>query len=205
VFSTVHGYLIVLIIRLLTAFACLAQQVANNKTLHIIPTHPDTTGGLLPIGQVALFFSLFIFSSGIWLAGFTIQSFALAEHITPVLYLLWAVYLTLAPVLFFAPLLPLRKAMINAKREYLRRANDVYAKVEAEHLMDLEAGVFKPASLEGQAALGALIEEAGQMAVWPLDRTTLRRFLGAFISPLLPVVLNRISPAFGTALDAMMK
>src|SRR5208282_4296426 len=72
--SSVGGYLILLLVRLYVVFACISDILARDETLHILPTHPDQTGGLLPVGQTALIMSGAVFVSGLGLVGIFIDS-----------------------------------------------------------------------------------------------------------------------------------
>jgi hypothetical protein len=195
VLSAFMGYQQLIIVRLYVSFTYLSQLMSDDDSLNIVPDHPDKTGGLLPAGQASLALSLFSLSAGLWLTGLT--SYVHLVLKTPpsfMFYTLWSIYLIVGPLLFFLPLAPLRRAMIRAKRNYLSGAEALYARAEQQHRMDIESGTFDPAALQGHASLAALLEHASDMAVWPLDRVTFRRFAGMLVSPLVPVIAEQFWP-----------
>jgi len=199
-FCVVFGYLLVVVARLFIVFACVCRSIADDESLHIIPTHPDGTGGFLPVGRASLFLSLFTLLAGIATAGLTFQVFLDAANTGGTIsdqgmfkgvIVLWSLYVILGPLLLFLPLWPLRCVMIHAKREYLHGAKQLYRKAELEHRAHIERGLFDSAALEGQTCLATLIEVAANMGVWPFDRKTLLRFAGVFLSPLIPVISSQ--------------
>jgi hypothetical protein len=200
-------YMVVLVARLFVAFACLCSALAQNIHLRIYPSHPDRTGGLQPIGQVALLLSLFICIIGLDLFGMTANEFALnglSHSAAPhgqtnlmVLSALWASYIVIGSILFFLPLLPLRRRMAAAKRRYLLEANELHVAAERKHQEEIHGGVVDPASLQGLVALEVLIESSAQMAVWPFDQRTFVRYAGLLFAPLVPVVGEHLPRALG--------
>jgi hypothetical protein len=191
-------YLMIVIARLIVVFACFCSQVAANKGLKVVPHHPDGTGGLRPIGQAALFYSLFTFALGIDLAGLTLSELVINRVLRtaeqPVtsniklLLALWVLYFVFGTALFFLPLLPLRGRMAKAKRTYLLQLQDLLAVAARKHDEDLTGSTFRPDALQGLGALDNLYRTANVMAVWPFDTTTMVRYGGLLVSPLLPVV-----------------
>jgi hypothetical protein len=199
------GCLVVVAGRLLVVFACLCRQVAANGALRIIPSHPDNTGGLKPVGQVALLLAVFSFLVGLSLAGITANEimmqriFHMASAQNEVgLVFMWMSYLILGSALFLLPLTPLRDRMAAAKRGYLIDSQLLRNAVEAEHQEDLRVHRFSPdvlEVLEGLVALDALSEKAAEMAIWPFDRKTFMRYAGLLISPLVPVATEQLPKA----------
>jgi hypothetical protein len=196
------GCLVVVVGRLLVVFACLCREVAANSALHIIPPHPDNTGGLKPVGQVALLLAVFSFLVGLSLAGITANEivmqriFHMASSQNEVgLVFMWITYLILGSALFLLPLTPLRDRMAAAKRTYLIDSQLLRNVVGAEHEEDLRIHRFRPEVLEGLVAIDALIEKAAEMAIWPFDRKTFMRYAGLLISPLAPVATEQLPKA----------
>lgn len=201
VFAPVACYLILLAARLIVVFACLCAELAGDRELAINPGHPDGTGGLKPVGQVALFLSVSWFVLGVDLAGITANELMKAG---PVLggsigssnlhlqVILWCLYLTVGCMLFFLPLLPLRARMAAAKRQYLLDLLCLLAVAERSHQETVQKVAFRPNSLQGQVALNALIQQASDMAVWPFDKKTFVRYTSLLLSPLAPLVANRL-------------
>lgn len=198
-------YLVVLVARLFVVFACLCSEVARNRHLRICPSHPDKTGGLLPIGQVALLLSLFTFILGFDLAGLTANEYALNAVFRPaasygqtnlkILSALWAAYAVLGPLLFFLPLFPLRRRMAAAKRSYLLEANDLHVSAARKHQEDVRCDAFRPTALQGLVALDALMDAGAQMSIWPFDQRTFVRYAGLLVAPLVPMILQQMPRA----------
>jgi hypothetical protein len=198
--STVYGYLVLVAARLFVVFALVCRMIANHESLRIIPTDPDRAGGLLSVGHVSLFLSLFTLLAGINNAGLTFQVIldsvntggSIREHgLFDALVAVWSLYITLGPVLLFLPILPLRSVMARAKREYLLRAGRFYRRVALDHSADIEHDAFRSDALEGLASFATLIETAGTMSVWPFDRNTLLRFAGVVLSPMIPLFTSQ--------------
>jgi hypothetical protein len=195
-------YLLVVIARLLVVFSCLCSHIARNEHLTIVPAHPDGAGGLKPVGQSALFLSLFTFALGVDLAGLTLNELVLSRIFRGaaapptsnlrLLVALWILYLLLGSLLFFLPLLPLRSRMAAAKRTYLLEALALHAEAESKHRADVRALELKPAELQGFGALDERIRQATDMTVWPFDKGSFVRYAGLLVSPLAPVVVDQL-------------
>lgn len=196
-------YLLVLVARILVAFASACDDLAQDAELRVTPSHPDGVGGLLSVGQVALFLSLFTFVLGIDLAAITAGEMVLARSagaggMTGNLELqvvLWVAYLALGSLLFFLPLLPLREKMARAKRAYILEARALRREAYLRHEHHVAAREFVPDALQGLSALDSLITAAMKMAVWPLDRETLFRYAGLLLSPLAPLAFDQLPRA----------
>jgi len=196
-------YLMIIIARLLVVFACFCIKVSKNRGLNIMPSHPDGTGGLSAIGQTALLLSLFTFALGIDLAGITFNElvtnkvFSLPDDPISsnmkIVIILWLLYLGIGTILFILPLVPLRKKMSEAKRNYL--LNIIQLRVAAEDAMqkDISVGEFPSDALKELGTLNSLYTTTNAMAVWPFDTKTAIRYGGLLISPLSPIVASQIS------------
>jgi hypothetical protein len=185
--SAMAAYLILLICRLYVVFAAMSEAVARDRTLRVMPTHPDGTGGLMPIGRASLFISLSVFVSGLGLTAIAVQSYVSDVPLTGIFFGMCAGYLVIGPVLFVLPLTPLRRVMIDRKQRYLLDADHMYHAVDARHRQDVKAVQLDANALQGQLALSSLIERAEGMTVWPFDRRTFRRFLALLVAPIVPV------------------
>ena len=202
VFNPIAGYLGVLMARLIIVFACQCVEVSRCEKLSITPTHPDGTGGLLPIGQVALVFTFFTFIVGICIAGGTTNELIVNAVFHPegphagtnllIQYIFLALYLAIGPLLFFLPLVPLRTPMASAKRCYLLAMNDLRVIAERRHQSELRDKDFNPDSLQGLEALNDLIHSGSAMSVWPFDKKTFLRYASLFISPTIPLLGSQL-------------
>ncbi len=202
IFNPIVGYLIVLAARLNVAYARVCASLARQKRLDIVPSHPDGVGGLGVIGQTGLFFSLFPFVIGVLLAGLTGQELIVnavlgtaaphGETNLRLLFFLWLLYLTFGSLLFFLPVLPLKRRMARAKRAYLLELEDLRSEAERFHREKLRRKNFDPDSLAGLTSLNELMRIATGMTVWPFDRRTFLRYAGLLISPLAPLLADQL-------------
>jgi hypothetical protein len=207
VYNQFLNYSFFVMFRLFVLFACLCQAIADDEGLRLVPTHPDGVGGLLAIGQMSLFLSLFTFLLGLNLAGITLGEIVLSKVFADTaarsvnLRLIagqWLGYLSIGTLLFFLPILSLRQRMASAKRSYLTSADRLYAATDARHRAALEDGAFSAERLQGQTALWSLIKSAREMAVWPFDQGTFLRFAGVLFTPLAPLLADQASRLFAT-------
>lgn len=198
VVNAFQAYLLVLAARLFICYACLCQALANDPDLHVVPTHPDRTGGLLAVGQVSFFFAVFTFAVGVAMTGVTMSEILVLEasHMNSsgnvgTLAVLWGLYWVCGTALFFAPALPLRARMAGAKRDYLHRAHLLYAAGALRHRESLHKDERVPETFQEQAALGELLTTGEKMAVWPFDRETFVRFGTMLFGPVLPLLFDQ--------------
>jgi hypothetical protein len=143
----VQIYLVVPSARLAVVFACICSEIAGRKELVIIPTHPDGTGGLRPIGQVALLFWLLVFVLGVCMTGMATNEliYKSAYHSSSyyansnlhALLLVWGLYILLGSLLFFLPLLPIHARMVKDKRRFLLEAMKRFDELELKHRTEL--------------------------------------------------------------------
>ena len=203
VLNPLGNYSVVIIARLTIVFACLCSQLARSEKLSITPCHPDGAGGLQPLGQVTLLFSVLIFIVGIALLGMFVNELVLnfqsghGSGSLRVFFGLWALYLLLGSLLFFLPLLPLRARMASAKRRYLLQLTGLRTAADLKHQTELQENDFRPDSVQKVAALDTLIRTASEMAVWPFDRKTFLRYTSLFIPPLTPLVAELVAHITG--------
>jgi hypothetical protein len=186
--SGTAGYLMLLLSRLYVVFACLSSDIAEDPSLRIIPTHPDGTGGLLAIGQAALFMSLAIFVSGLGLTVIATQAILTKTPVSGYFVVLCAAYLIVGPILFVLPQAPLRRAMLDARRQYLNRIQKVFHAMHARHQEELAAERVESRTLQDKNTVSTLMQRADDMSVWPFDRRTFRRFFGLLVAPVLPAL-----------------
>jgi hypothetical protein len=165
----------------------MSEAVANDPTVRVVPTHPDGTGGLLPVGRASLFISLTVFVSGLGLTAIVVQSYFSGVPLSGFFFAMCAGYLLIGPVLFFMPLTPLRRVMLDRKQRYLLEVDHLYQEVDARHREAITALHADANALQAQTALSSLIERAEAMTVWPFDRKTFRRFLALLVAPIVPV------------------
>jgi hypothetical protein len=189
---------------MIIVFACQCSEMARMKTFSITPSHPDGTGGLLPIGEVALLFAFFTSILGLDMFFITLNEMMVNSKFQPdaahgntnlhVLSMLWILYLFLGTLLFFLPLLPLRARMAAAKRRYLLLINDLQTIADRNHQANLLNKNFDPNSLQGLETLNTLFNSGTAMAVWPFDKKTFLSYAGVLMSPFLALFATQMLP-----------
>ena len=170
------------------AFYLLFKDIVAHSELHMIPAHPDKAGGLLPVGRLGLrnqyAITVFGFNALIFLI---VYSYFLKLDIALVGLMAAAIvsYLVLGPLVFLAPLLPFRGIMQRNKSQLMsevavrlrRELEQIRKKVPEEPISKEDEEL-----IERLRKIGTVIND---LPVWPFDIGTLRRFLTAYIIPVL--------------------
>lgn len=167
----------------------LIRDVVGQAELHMLPLHPDKCGGLRPVGQLGLRNQYVLTLLGVNLAILVFVSHHYLKIISPALLeliMLAAVaYVILGPLVFLGPLLPFRAGMLRAKVELVgevaRRLRVELGKLRSQ----VRSGYIAKEDeelIERLRKLGAIFDE---LPVWPFDAATLRRFLTAYVTPLV--------------------
>jgi hypothetical protein len=183
----VYFFAIVYVVRSI-AFAFFLNDVVDDAQLRMIPFHPDHCGGLRPMGRFGLrnqyVLSLLGFNV-VLLIAVTISYLTVPSSLFALVTGVAVAYIALGPLVFMGPLLSFRSGMVRTKEELLGEiANRL--RVELQRLRkELPSGELLREDeelLDRLRKLGSVIDE---LPVWPFDAHTLRRFLTAYITPLL--------------------
>lgn len=162
--------------------------LVNKAKIKIIPFHPDHCGGLRPVGSIGLRHQYILSVFGINVLLLVIISITFLS-IPSGLYILIVVaitsYLILGPFVFLGPLLPFRGGMLRSKNELM----SIVAKRLRVELINIRQIIIdgnltsdEEELVERLRKIGALIE---QLPVWPFDSRTLRRFVTAYVIPIV--------------------
>ena len=181
------------------------KDLVSHATLRLLPFHPDRSGGLRPMGQLGLRnqYGLTVFGLNV-VSLVTISSLYLAVPRTLFGLILAAgiAYVVLGPLVFMGPLLPFRAGMLRTKNELM---SEVAQRLRLE-LQRLRSQLTKgQISQEDEALIDRLRKVGGvidELPVWPFDANTLRKFLTAYILPVLGAVGY---PAVHALLDSVTK
>lgn len=183
------GYIILLLGRLIIEFSLACAQLAKHLRGHIMPAHPDGSGGLLPVGRTALILSLPILLIGLQQTAMTLQELIIwHRHPVGVVSLYWFLYVLLCPLLFMLPVFPLRRLMYTSKHAYLLKLEAIYRAFDSTEAFSTATDPVNTSRIPDQSAVVDLIERASEMSVWPFDKRTFWRFTAIVISPLLPLL-----------------
>ena len=173
------------------AISLLLRDVVAHSRLRILPLHPDKSGGLLPIGRLGLRNQYLLTIFGLNIVILVAVSFHYLQ-VPSTLYGLIAAaiiaYLILGPVVFMAPLLTFRTGMIRTKTELLAEVA-LRLRVELQRLRSqLKSGQITKEDeelIDRLRKVGSVIDE---LPVWPFDAVTLRKFLTAYVIPVISSV-----------------
>jgi hypothetical protein len=170
------------------ATSVLLRGMVDRVKLQLLPLHPDGAGGLRPVGLLGLRNQYVLTVLGINLVLLAVTT---AFHLTPppafwsVIAALCVLYAVLGPAVFLAPLMAFRDAMLRTKRELMTEVAQ-RLRLELQRLRSVmrSQAISKDDEelIDRLRKLGGLIRE---LPVWPFDAGTMRRFLTAYISPVL--------------------
>ena len=188
------------------SIALLLRDIVAHSELHMIPMHPDKAGGLRPVGRMGLRnqYAITLFGVNVLLLVIVYPIFlTLKPAVIAIMASGVIAYLILGPVVFMTPLLPFRGKMHTSKTELMSeiawRMRDELNRIRKA----VPEGVISKEDeelVERLRKIGTLIED---LPVWPFDVGTLRRFLTAYIIPIIiPIgaaayaVVSAAAPAF---------
>jgi hypothetical protein len=187
----VVSFYFLLLARLIIVFSISCSQLAVQLEGRIMPAHPDNTGGLLPVGKVALLFSFPIMLIGLGQTVITLQEIYIwGKSFHWSVPVSWGFYLVLCPLFFLLPVLPLHQVMFTSKRKCLFRLQDLYRSLDCVCDISFKNDQIQLDQMEKQLAVSQLIEKVSGMFVWPFDRKTVKRFFGFVVSPIVPILVS---------------
>ena len=169
----------------------LPKYLYSKGALKIIPLSPDKSGGLRPIGEIALTFNMIIVLPMFWVA-FNILWWGTDPYMLLQL-IFYALFLSLV---FFIPLSGSHDIMRRSKEQMLERItrefNELYFKVyNKESIGDLSKAQGRDLRrLEMLDRLSKSYEIVDRMPVWPFDLTIIRNFLLSILVPFVFVLIE---------------
>lgn len=167
----------------------------RNQRIQVEPFNPDKAGGLGFIGRFSANLGYLIGVLGLLLSVRTIQAPAdLSDTRNYVFILGFAVYLLLAPTIFFLPLWATHTAMVSFRdhllTELATKLDSVLEQLRAPHRKNAEQIEPLLEDFQQLDKVHALIID--QVPVWPFNTKSLRKFFGLTLSPLTPAVVSVI-------------
>ncbi|HET9183109.1 MAG TPA: hypothetical protein VFP59_13315 [Candidatus Angelobacter sp.] len=164
------------------------KDIVRHAQLHLLPFHPDRSGGLRPVGRLGIrnqylltVFGLnvvFLFIITTHYLGGRGPSYAIALAAT-------AAYVILGPFVFLGPLLPFRAGMIRTKSELMSEvAQRLRVELDGVRTKMISGTITKDEEelVDRLRKFGAVIDE---LPIWPFDAGTLRKFVAAYVFPIL--------------------
>lgn len=172
------------------AISLFFRDLAAFSEFSVLPFHPDRSGGFRPVGEVGLRnqYALSIIGLNLlsWMASHIHDANAMLHNLIVVVS---GVYLLLGPVVFLGPLLPFREGMLRNKAALMSEvAQRLRSELHRMHLQLKEGEITEQDEglIDRLRKMGAVIDE---LPVWPYDITTARRFLSAYLTPAVGVLI----------------
>jgi hypothetical protein len=168
------------------------RKVFRENPIRVQPFHPDHAGGLGAVGRFTANIGYAVGAVGLFL---TIVLFQRPPG-TALLYnlmigFMFAIYFVMAPIGFYFPLWSAHDAMLSV-RDALAR--DISSEFDAVHA---RLGTLRSKDAETNEPLlkrlRQLDEERNLLdryPVWPFDASSLRKFFGLALSPLVPILTS---------------
>jgi len=163
------------------------RALLKYATIRVVPFHPDGSGGLRPVGAIGLNNQYLLSIYGVNVISLVIvsQSLAVPEGLRVLMIAAAAVYALVGPIVFVAPLMQFRAGMMRAKIELM---NEVAQRMRSE--LERVRGKLRSGDITKQdeelidrlRKIGGVIND---LPVWPFDAPTVRKFLTAYLAPLV--------------------
>lgn len=172
-------------------FSIFLRDLAKRVQMLVVPFHPDQCGGLRPVGVLGLRnqYILSVLGINILILIFVyFKSLEIPLGLFLLIVLAAIAYIILSPIVFVLPMLPFRIGMIRNKDELI---NDVAKRLRLELdrvRVKLQSGPVSKEDEEIIERLRKISQMTGDMAVWPFDSQTLRKFVTAYMVPLVTSV-----------------
>jgi hypothetical protein len=182
-----YAVLTVYIVRGL-AIAVLFESIVHHAEIRLLPMHPDRAGGLRPMGTLGLRNEYVLMLLGLNVVLLAFVSYRYLHVPAPLAWVIMAAviaYCVLGPIVFTAPLLPFRRGMLKTKESLLAEVAQRVRIELARIRRELNGGQLSQEDeelIERLRKIGKFIDE---LPVWPFDASTLRKFVLAYVVPLL--------------------
>jgi len=178
----------------------MASFFKRKGILSLIIFHIDGCGGFAPIGSLAMKISSLAVLAGIWAVWYSLlpKLFGTAPNLGISVWLIYAAYIILAPVLLLLITWPVHKAMRKYKMEYKQRVCD---NLETTFNTLSSAIINAPyknltaltENLEQYKCLMQVLERVDAIPEWPILLANFKKFTG-FAS--LPGIIGFVSFLF---------
>jgi hypothetical protein len=167
------------------------KELVAHAEIRMLPFHPDNSAGLRPVGHLGLRNQY-----ALTVCGFNLLLLILVSMryltVPSSLYGLMAAaalaYVIVGPLVFLGPLLPFRGAMLRTKTDLMSEVAH-RLRIELQRLRrELASGEITKEDeelIDRLRKFGAVINE---LPVWPFDAGTLRKFLTAYVIPVVSAI-----------------
>jgi hypothetical protein len=170
--------------------ALFLRDVLRRASIRVVPFHPDGSGGLRPVGAIGLNNQYLLSIYGLNVISLALVSRPLVrpEGLQILIVMAAVLYGIVGPIVFVAPLMPFRAGMIRAKVELMnevaQRLRSELARVRVK-LRDGEITKEDEELIERLRKIGGVVND---MPVWPFDARTVRKFVTAYVAPLVGTI-----------------
>ena len=191
--------LVPLLIFRIVGVTLLLRDIVAFSRLCILPLHPDKSGGLRPMGNLGLRnqYLLTIFGLNIALM-IAIPFRYLHAPITLYTLTIFAVisYIIIGPIIFIAPLMPFRKGML-AMRDELMKVVSRRMRIELDRLnLQMNSEAINKEDADSIEMLQKIASVVDLLPTWPFDASIMRRFIVAFVIPLISSLIAKAISIF---------
>jgi hypothetical protein len=159
-------------------------------SLRIRPFHPDRSGGLRPIGRLAVAVNYFVTLVVVYFT-LTLVFDEFARQ-NPVYISIFILFYPLSVMSFFGSLSSAHKKMAKKKEEVLYRLGVTFEYYYQKLTSGSGKEIYDIDSADEIAKIHALYEIADRMPVWPFDVRTMARFGSSLALPALIFAINLI-------------
>lgn len=173
------------------AISVFLRDLAAHAEIRMLPFHPDKSAGLRPVGHLGLRNQYALSVCGVNIVLFIWISYRYLSVPLSLYGLIIAAgvaYVILGPLVFIGPLLPFRAAMLRTRTELMSEVAQ-RLRIELQRLRDLlpSGQITKEDEelIDRLRKVGAVFNE---LPVWPFDAGTLRKFLTAYVIPILSAI-----------------
>jgi len=193
-----YGFIPLVVCRTI-GISMLLRDIVSISTLRLLPFHPDRCGGLKPVGRLGLRtqYALSVFGINLLsLVAISLWALSVPRLLYALMIAAAIAYTIVGPVVFMGPLLPFRSGMLRTKAELM---GEVAQRLRVELLrlrQQLRSGPITKDDEELIERLRKLCAVIDELPVWPFDASTLRRFVTAYVLP----ILGAISYPLGNAI-----
>jgi hypothetical protein len=191
------------------AMSFFLRDVVTHAQMHLLPFHPDRSGGLRPVGRLGLRNQYALTVAGVnvvLLVLISIHYLVVPSSLRELIVAAAVAYVILGPLVFLGPLLPFRVGMLKTKTDLMSEVAQ-RLRLELQRLRQ-QLAVAGPITQQDEELIdrlrkvGAVIDE---LPVWPFDTGTLRKFLTAYITPLLGTIGYPLAKAVAGAIARWLR
>ncbi len=200
-----YGVCTIYVIRGATTIRFLVALVRESNIV-LRPFHPDRAAGLRPIGGIGLRNQLLLMAGGFNMLCLLLVATKLdSPEMRAIVAAAAAVYILFCPIVFLGPLLPFRRAMLSARREFQERIDESLCRQFTTMMGALDQHGLTEQNRQNLDYLQSLKKIADRIPVWPFDSSTLAKFLFAYGSPLATAGIGFAAQQFVSFVTAYLK